>query len=83
MGVFRTDDGFEFETTRRPGELRCVCRHGPDEATMIIFSGTGEDPGPMYLELIEMETRSMCMGLRRGRIREERQRQQQNERGLR
>jgi hypothetical protein len=76
---FRTNDGFEFETTRRPGVLRCVCRHGPDEAAMIITSAIGEEPGPMHMELIEMATRNMCIAFRRTRLREERRRRQRQE----
>mgnify|MGYP000060357584 CR=1 FL=1 len=72
MGTFTTSDGFEFETTREPGLLRCVCRRGPGTGHIEIAVPPGLGVGPQLLELGEMVAREGCIAEESRRNREER-----------
>lgn len=58
MGIIRTRDGFEFETTLTDDTLTCVCRRDGFEGCITTHHGAGAENARVLIESAEMVARS-------------------------
>lgn len=58
MGIIRTSDGFEFETTLTDDTITCVCRRDGFEGCITTRHGAGAENARVLIESAEMVARS-------------------------
>ena len=58
MSALTTSDGFEFETVREGGTIRCVCRRGGLESSVTVECGPSLSPDSVQTEQLELIARN-------------------------